>query len=130
MAVAVCAGLSACKPSPESAVGPDQLPHPKAGLWHWSSKSGAGQICLAGHVPSALAERPGCPVTRRVRLADGAFLVEAACDGAAATRTRAKASGDYASAFSLDVTIGDVSDHVAYRYLGPCPPGHATDDGP
>jgi hypothetical protein len=109
------------------------LPRPKAGLWSWSSQAaGQKRLCLSGQILSALAARPGCPQTRRVRNAIGAYVVETRCAAGSVRRTWAKSVGDYSRAFSVDVAIDDaravVTDHQDYRYLGPCAPGQRPDD--
>lgn len=111
------------------------LPHPKPGLWRWSSHAaGQKQLCLSGQLLSALAARPGCPISRQIRTASGAYVVEAKCDNSPVSRTWAKAAGDYNKAFTLDFVIndsrGDITDHADYRYLGPCAPGQHADDQP
>jgi hypothetical protein len=131
-----CAGLAACDAGgalrePGTPVDAAALPHPKAGLWQWSSHTaGQRQLCLSGRLLTALDPRPGCPVTRQVRAADGAFVVEARCEGGSQTHTVAVVRGDYASAFSLDISIDGASDHADYRYLGPCPGAQRPDDLP
>ena len=111
------------------------LPHPKAGLWQWSSQAaGQKQLCLSGQLLTPLAARPGCPILRQIRTASGAYVVEAKCQAGQVSRTWAKSAGDYGRAFSIDVIIddshGDISDHADYRYLGPCAPGQRPDDAP
>ncbi|HEX3919076.1 MAG TPA: DUF3617 family protein [Caulobacteraceae bacterium] len=107
------------------------LPHPRAGLWEWDSKAaGKKQICLSGQVLTVLEARPGCPVTRRVKTADGSYVVEAACADGPVKTTWARAHGDFSSAFSVDIQLGDVTDHADARYLGPCPAGRHPDDQP
>jgi hypothetical protein len=129
--------MAACDSGPSipstggAAVDVEALPHPKPGLWQWTSHwGGQKRLCLSGQVLTALAARPGCPVTRQVRLASGAFVVEARCQVGGRTRTSALAHGDYASAFALDTVIDGASDHADYRYLGPCAPGQKPDDLP
>jgi hypothetical protein len=132
--VAACGWLAACGPdappqTPGTPVSEQALPHPTAGLWEWDSRAaGRKQLCLSGQVLSVLAERPGCPVTRRVRAADGSYVVEAACGGGRSTWARAQ--GDFSSAFSADIHLGDVADHADARYLGPCPAGRRPHDQP
>ena len=111
------------------------LPHPRPGLWKWSSHAGGQkQLCLSGQLLAALAARPGCPISREIRTAGGAYVVEAKCANSPVSRTWAKAAGDYNKAFTLDVAIndnrGDITDHADYRYLGPCAPGQHPDDQP
>jgi hypothetical protein len=111
------------------------LPHPQAGLWKWTSQAaGQKQLCLSGQLLTPLAARPGCPISRQVRTASGAYVVEAKCQAGQVSRTWAKTSGDYGHAFSVDLVIndnrGDISDHAEYRYLGPCATGQRPDDQP
>ena len=111
------------------------LPHPRSGLWAWDSQAnGERQLCLSGQVLAALAPRPGCPVSRQVRTASGAYEVETRCHDGPVGRTWARSRGDYGRAFSVDIAIDDarggVSDHQHYRYLGPCAPGQPADDTP
>ena len=120
---------------PGAPVAAAALPHPKAGLWQWSSKAGGQkQLCLSGQLLSGLAARPGCPVSRQIRTAGGAYVVEARCESGPVGRTWAKAAGDYDRAFTLDIAVddsrGDIADHADYRYLGPCAPGQSPDDLP
>ena len=132
--------LAACEPGippdePGTPVAPAALPHPKAGLWDWISQAGGEKrVCFSGQLLSVLAERPGCPLTREVRTASGAYVVEARCQNSPVRRTWARCAGDYAKAFSVDMRIddtrGDISDHADYRYLGPCPAGQHPDDAP
>ena len=143
-AIIVVAGLgavlAACGPGappdePGTAVATTALPHPKAGLWAWSSQAGGQRrICFSGQLLSALAERPGCPLKRQIRTANGAYVVEASCQNSPVRRTWARSAGDYASAFSVDIRIddtrGDITDHADYRYLGPCPAGQHPVDQP
>src|SRR5690348_16047570 len=87
-AAAVCDAISACGPNPVddagAAVDASALPHPKPGLWQWNSRmAGSRQLCLSGQLLTVFAERPGCPVVRRVKTSDGAFIVEAACSAGA-----------------------------------------------
>jgi hypothetical protein len=137
---ALSAALSACgsgspPDEPGTPVAAAALPHPKAGLWRWSSQAGGQkQLCLSGQLLPVLAERPGCPVNRRIRAAGGAFVVEARCQDGPVRRTWARSAGDYANAFAVDIRVddtrGDVADHAEYRYLGPCAPGQHPDDQP
>jgi hypothetical protein len=143
-AIVVAAGLGAALAGcvarfpprePGTPVSAAALPHPKPGLWSWSSQAGgAKRLCLSGQLLSALAARPDCPVTRQIRTDAGAYVVEASCRTGQVGRTWAKSSGDYARAFTVDIVIedarGDVADHANYRYLGPCAPGQHPDDAP
>jgi len=139
-AVGLGAALASCgsKIPPEEPGAPvaiAALPHPKAGLWRWTSQaSGEKQLCLSGQLLNTLAARPGCPVSRQIRTASGAYVVEARCQTGPVGRTWAKATGDYGRAFSLDIVVndsrGDVSDHADYRYLGACAPGQRPVDLP
>lgn len=107
------------------------LPHPKAGLWEWDSvAAGKKQICLSGQVLTVLEARPGCPVSRRVKTADGSYVVAAECADGPVKTTWARAHGDFSSDFQVDIQLGDVSDHATARYLGPCPEGRHPDDSP
>lgn len=143
-AILVAAGLGASLASCGSKLPPEEpgtpvaasaLPHPKPGLWRWSSQAGGQkQLCLSGQPLVALAVRPGCAVSREIRTAGGAYVVEAKCENSPVSRTWAKAAGDYNKVFTLDVVIddsrGDITDHADYRYLGPCAPGQRPDDQP
>ena len=143
-AILVAAGLGAALASCGSKLPPEEpgtpiaaaaLPHPKAGLWKWSSHAGGvKQLCLSGQLLAALAERPGCAISRQVHTVAGAYVVEAKCQASPVSRTWAKTAGDYNRAFTLDVVIddtrGDITDHADYRYLGPCAPGQHPDDQP
>jgi len=143
-AILVAAGLGAALASCGSKLPPQEpgtpvaataLPHPKPGLWKWSSHAGGvKQLCLSGQLLAALAERPGCPISRQIRTTGGAYVVEAKCQNSPVSRTWAKTAGDYNRAFTLDVAIddarGDINDHADYRYLGPCAPGQHADDAP
>jgi len=84
--------------------------------------------------PVALAVRPGCAVSREIRTASGAYVVEAKCENSPVSRTWAKTAGDYGKLFTLDIVIddsrGDITDHADYRFLGPCAPGQHPDDQP
>lgn len=111
------------------------LPHPKAGLWRWTSQAGGQkQLCLSGALLTPLAARPSCPVSRQIRTASGAYVVESRCLTGPISRTWAKTSGDYQRAFVLDLMVmdsrGDISDHADYKYLGPCAAGQRPDDAP
>ena len=140
MAAGVGAALASCgsripPQEPGTPVVAAALPHPKAGLWQWSSQAGGQkQVCLSGQLLTPLAARPGCPVSRQIRTAAGAYVVEAKCTAGQVSRTWAKTSGDYARAFSVDIVIddsrGDISDHANARYLGPCAPEQRPDDQP
>jgi hypothetical protein len=140
VAAGVGAALASCgsripPEEPGTAVAAAALPHPKAGLWKWNSQAaGRKQLCLSGQLLTPLAARPGCPISRQIRTASGAYVVEAKCEAGQVSRTWAKTSGDYVRAFSVDIRIddsrGDVSDHADYRYLGPCAPGQRPDDQP
>jgi hypothetical protein len=130
-----CASLGACgaqaPADPGTPVAAAALPHPKPGLWQWSSRvSGVKRLCLSGQTLSVLDTRPGCPVVRQVVTRDGSYIVEARCAGGPVNRTYARAGGDFDHAFSTEVTVGDVSDHADYAYLGPCPAGQKPDDTP
>ena len=139
-AVGLGAALASCgsripPEEPGAPVAVSALPHPKAGLWLWKSQaSGEKQLCLSGRLLTSLAARPGCPVTRQIRTASGAYVVEAKCQAGQVRRTWAKAAGDYDRDFTLDVVVddsrGDVSDHSEYRYLGACAAGQHPDDQP
>ena len=124
-----CLAVAACgAPMSGDAIGEAQLPHPKAGLWRWTSQAaGVRQLCLSGRVLTVLAERPGCPVSRRVRTDDGAFAVEADCGGQVG-RLSARAQGDFDRDFVTDVAIGPARDHAEFRYVGACAPGQKPDD--
>jgi hypothetical protein len=140
----VAAGVGAALASCGSRIPPEEpgtpvaaaaLPHPKGGLWKWSSQAGGQkQLCLSGQLLTPLAARPGCPVSRQIRTAGGAYVVETRCQAGQVSRTWAKTSGDYDRAFSVDIVIddsrGDISDRAEYRYLGPCAPGQHADDQP
>jgi hypothetical protein len=140
----VAAGFGAALASCGSKLPPEELgtpvaaaalPHPKAGLWKWSSHAGGvKQLCLSGELLAALADRPGCSISRQVHTAAGAYVVESKCENSPVSRTWAKTAGDYNRAFTLDVAIddarGDITDHADYRYLGPCAPGQHPDDQP
>jgi hypothetical protein len=107
------------------------LPHPRAGLWDWASRGApARQVCLSGQLLSVFASRPGCPAVSRTRTDDGAYVVRIACQGGPVRSSWARASGDFRMAFRIDLQLGDTSDHVEARYLGPCPPGRHPDDLP
>ena len=111
------------------------LPHPKAGLWQWSSHAGGQKrLCLSGQLLTPLTPRFGCPTSRQIRTISGAYVVETRCESGQVSRTWAKTTGDYNRAFSLDIAVndsrGDISDHADYRYLGPCAPGQRPDDVP
>ena len=136
MLATACGWLVACgpgepAPTPGTPVSEAALPHPRAGLWEWDSHAGGHrQLCLSGQVLSVLAERPGCPVTQRVKATDGAYVVQATCADGPVKSTWARAQGDFSSAFSADIRLGDVADHADARYLGPCPAGRHPDDQP
>jgi hypothetical protein len=138
IAVAACVGafLGSCgadapREPPGAAVSVDQLPHPKPGLWRWTSRAGGTRdLCLSGQLLTVLAVRPGCPVVRQVRTTDGAFVVEAHCQDGPVKVTSVKVRGDYNTAFAADVSLGDVSDHADYLYLGACAAGQKPDDQP
>jgi len=126
-------GLAACggDSDPGRPVTLAELPHPKPGLWRWSSGAGGvRQLCLSGQVLGVLAPRPGCPVVRQVVLRDATYVVEAKCAGGTVRHISARAWGDFDRAFSTDVQLTDVADHAEYRYLGPCPAGQKPDDAP
>jgi hypothetical protein len=107
------------------------LPHPKPGLWRWTSHMAGGkQVCLSGQLLSAFASRPGCPVVSRVRTEDGAYVVKIACKDGPVSGSYARAQGDFTTSFQVDLQLGDVGDHVDARYLGPCPAGRQPDDQP
>jgi hypothetical protein len=134
--VAACGWLAACgsgtpPATPGDPVNEAALPHPRAGLWQWDSKAGGSrQLCLSGQVLTVLQARPGCPVTHRVHARDGAYVVQSACGQGPVRSTWARAHGDFSRAFSVDVQLGDVSDHADAHYLGPCPAGRHPDDQP
>ena len=133
-AVASC-GSKIPPEEPGTPIAAVALPHPKVGLWKWSSQAGGQkQLCLSGQLLTPLAGRPGCPVSRQIRTASGAYVIEARCQAGPVSRTWAKTSGDYDRAFSVDIVIddsrGDISDHADYRYVGPCAPGQHPDDQP
>src|SRR5580698_10205841 len=59
-------------PEPGAPIAPSALPHPKTGLWRWTSQAaGQKQLCLSGQALAPLGGRPGCPVTREVRTPAG-----------------------------------------------------------
>jgi hypothetical protein len=142
--ILVAAGVGAALASCGSRIPPQEpgtpvvataLPHPKGGLWQWDSQAGGRKrLCLSGRLLTPLAASPGCPISRQIRTASGAYVVEAKCDTGPVSRTWAKTTGDYDHAFGVDVIIddsrGDISDHAEYRYLGPCAPGQHPDDLP
>ena len=135
MVALACASLGACgaqaPADPGTPVATSALPHPKPGLWSWTSGvTGAKRLCLSGQTLSVLDARPGCPVVRQVVMRDGSYIVEARCAGGPVSHLYARASGDFDQAFSTDVTVGDVSDHANYAYLGACPAGQKPDDQP
>jgi hypothetical protein len=133
-ALAGC-GSSIPPEEPGAPVTAAALPHPRSGLWQWTSQAGGQKrLCLSGQLLSPLAPRPGCPTSRQIRTDGGAYVVETRCEAGQVSRTWAKTSGDYNRAFSLDIVVndsrGDISDHADYRYLGPCAPGQHPDDQP
>ncbi len=106
-------------------------PHPRAGLWRWTSQTaGAKDVCLSGQLLSVFASRPDCPPARRWRTASGAYEVRIACQAGPAGGVYARAQGDFNSAFQIDLRLGEATDHIDARYLGPCPPGRRPDDQP
>ena len=134
-ALAACVGSKIPPGEPGTPVAAAALPHPKAGLWLWSSQAGGEKrLCLSGALLSVLAPRPGCPPARQIRTTSGAFVVEARCQSGPVSRTWAKTFGDYDHAFALDLVVmdarGDISDHAEYKYLGPCAAGQRPDDAP
>ncbi len=136
LASALVACGSKIPPSePGTPIAAAALPHPRAGLWQWSSQAGGQKrLCLSGALLVPMAARPGCPVSRQIRTARGAYVVEARCQSGPVSRTWARTSGDYGRAFALDFVVedsrGDVSDHADYTYLGPCAAGQRPDDAP
>lgn len=127
------AALAACGADndPGAPVSVAALPHPKAGLWRWSSGVvGVKDLCLSGQVLSVLEPRPGCPAVRQVVTRNGAYIVEAHCPTGAVRRLYARAWGDFDRVFWTDVTVGEAADHAEYRYLGACAPGQKPDDTP
>jgi hypothetical protein len=119
------------------------MPHPKAGLWEMKSAvTGVRQNCLSGQVLTVFAARPGCGQVSRQRSADGAVVMNSQCQGAGgATSTAAvSATGDGQTSLSVELAIHSaakaeapkiaMSDHIDYRYLGPCAAGQHPDDQP
>lgn len=122
-------------------------PHPKAGLWKTTMSTDAGpglrmsgEICLdASTEDSAFANRPknmkaDCAKTSFGPNPGGgvAFSTTCTANGRKIT-TRGVASGDFDSAYTVDVTTTmdpppagvapDVSSRIEARWMGPCKPG-------
>jgi len=138
-ALAGCAPKSAgVGPGAAQGAGPQlteaDMPHPKSGLWDIkSAATGDTHTCLSGQLLNIFAVRSGCNQISRQHSADGGLVMDSQCSGSSATHV--SASGDYQSAFQVDMTLsgggmGSMKDHVDYRYLGDCTPGQHPDDKP
>ena len=113
-----------------------EMPHPKPGVWEVTSATlGVRHDCLSGQTLRYFAPPAGCAQVSRQRSADGGVVIDSQCKQAdgSSEHTLANAKGDYQRAFSVRFTVSGsagpgLSDHLDYRFVGPCAPGQQPAD--